>query len=58
MDHYKTKEDVLKMGIIDPELEEVGDIAIFFFTYTDVRYYRFSNIHPLPTLTFRFQLSS
>lgn len=24
MDQYKTKEDVLKMGIVDPELEEVS----------------------------------
>lgn len=35
MYHYKTKEDVLKMGIIDPELEEVSKIDIYSSTCPD-----------------------
>lgn len=30
MDQYNTKEDVLKLGIVDPELEEVSEHATFF----------------------------
>lgn len=29
MDQYKTKEDVLKLGIVDPELEEASDPQCF-----------------------------
>jgi hypothetical protein len=32
MHHYMTKEDVLKLGIIDPELEEVSERGLYFST--------------------------
>lgn len=30
MYQYKTKEDVLKLGIVDPELEEASEHTTFF----------------------------
>ena len=50
MDQYTTKEEVLKLGILDPELEEVRTTHTSHYTESNIRTSYSKKLHTEPSI--------